>query len=159
MEKTIEETTVVENPVHTVTTSKIVTPQAQIRTEHPQHVYEKKKVIFRSHQVIWYILVLIEVLIGFRVVLLALGANPLSGFASLIYGITTPLVAPFQGIIRSNAAANGASVFEWASLIAAIVYMFVAMGIAYLLQFLKPVSPQEVSEAVDDVPTTVTHPV
>ncbi|MBP7832395.1 MAG: YggT family protein [Candidatus Levybacteria bacterium] len=149
MEEKVEEVTTVSQPESVVKTTRKVEPT--IRTEHPQHVYEKKKVIFRSHQVIWYILVFIEVLIGFRVALLALGANPLSGFTSLIYGITSPLVAPFQGIIRTNVTANGGQAFEWASLIAAIVYLFVAMGIAYLLQFLKPVSPREVSEAVDTV--------
>ena len=69
-----------------------------VQTEHPQKVYEKKKTIFRTYQVIWYILGVIEILLTFRVVLKMLGANISSPFVSLIYVITDPLAAPFRGI-------------------------------------------------------------
>lgn len=162
MEERVEEvTTVSETPTQVVRTTKQVTPP--VRTEHPQKVYAKKKAIFRSHQVIWYILALIEILLGFRITLLALGANPTSGFVSLIYTLTNPLALPFQGILRTYVSSTGSatgSVFEWSSIVAGIVYALIAVGIAQLMQFLKPVTPQEVSEAVDDTPVvTTTHQV
>lgn len=158
MEEKVEEvTTVRQVPEAVVKTTRTVEPTSQVRVEHPQRVYAKKKVIFRSNQIIWYILGLIEILLGFRITLLALGANPSSGFTSLIYTITAPLAVPFQGILRTSVEPSTGAVFEWSSIVAAIVYALIAVGIAQLMQFMKPVSPQEVSEAVDDTPATVTH--
>lgn len=161
MEERVEEeiTTVKQEPEVAVKTTRTINPTPQVRVEHPQRVYAKKKVIFRSHQIIWYILGFIEILLGFRITLLALGANPASGFTSLIYTITAPLAVPFQGILRTSVEPSSGAVFEWSSIIAGIVYALIAVGIAQLLQFMKPVSPQEVSEAVDDTPTTVAQQV
>ena len=61
-----------------------------IKEEAPQKVFDKKKKIFRINQIIWYILGFVEVLLAFRIVLKALGANPNSGFTSFIYSITGP---------------------------------------------------------------------
>lgn len=121
-------------------TTRQVEPQAQ--GEAPQKVYETKKTIFRFNQVIWYILILIEVLLIFRVVLKALGANPLAGFTSLIYAITSPLTIPFNGILGVSITGN--SLIEWSTLIAAIVYVCIAWGLAYLLDLIYPISPKDV---------------
>lgn len=131
----------------TRTTTQVVPPP--VKTEHPQKVFEKKKVIFRTHQIIWYILAVIEVLLGFRMALMALGANPASGFTNFIYAISNPLALPFRGILPINV--TGSSTFEWTTIIAAIVYAVIAYGIVYLIQMLKPVTPHEVSQAVDSV--------
>lgn len=117
-------------------------------TEHPQHVYESKKTIFRAYQVIWYILAVIEVLLAFRMFFRAIGANPYSGFVLLIYGITGLLTAPFMNIVPAYGAGN--SVFEWSTVIAAAVYLLVAWGIVYLFQLVKPVDPEEVEAIVDN---------
>jgi uncharacterized protein YggT (Ycf19 family) len=139
-----EVTTVSSTPERVVKTTTVA---PVVKTEHPQKVYEKKKVIFRAYQVIWYILAVIEVLLIFRVTLKALAANPNSGFASLVYAITDPLALPFQGILRTSVTSG--SVFEWSTIIAAIVYALVAIGLVELFQFLRPVDPHEVSEVVD----------
>lgn len=123
-------------------------PTREAKTEPPQRVYEKKKAIFRSYQVIWYILAVIEILLGFRFVLKIFAANPLSGFTNLVYTISEPLAAPFSGILATTVFGN--SVFEWSTLIAAAVYALIAYGIVYLLQMVKPVTPTEVSEEVDN---------
>ena len=116
--------------------------ELQVKGEAPQKVYEKKKTIFRFNQIIWYILGLVEVLLAFRVALKALGANPFTGFTSLIYSITTPLVAPFNGIL--GVFITGNSTIEWSTIIAAIVYLFVAWGIVYLLDLIYPITPKDV---------------
>lgn len=136
-------TTHPEQVVRKVT--RVETPQ--VRTEHPQKVFEKKKAIFRSYQVIWYILVLVEILLIFRITLKALGANPFAGFTNLIYVITNPLALPFQGILGTNVVEG--SVFEWSTIIAAFVYFLLAWGIVSLFQLLKPVTPKEVENTVD----------
>jgi len=139
---TTEEVTTIEteSPQVIKKTTKQAEPQA--KGEAPQKVYEKKKTIFRFNQIIWYILGFIEVLLVFRAVLKALGANPFAGFANLIYSVTTPLVAPFTGILGVSATGN--SMIEWSTIIAAIVYVCVAWGLAYLLNLIYPISPKDV---------------
>ena len=78
-----------------------------------------------------------------------MGANPASGFASLIYTISAPFAIPFRGILGVSAVPTTGSVFEWSTLIAMVVYAIIAGGIVQLLQLFKPTTPQEVSEAVD----------
>ncbi|OGE33860.1 hypothetical protein A3C59_01930 [Candidatus Daviesbacteria bacterium RIFCSPHIGHO2_02_FULL_36_13] len=103
--------------------------------------------MFRAYQVIWYILGVIEILLVFRVVLKALGANPNSGFTNLIYSLSNPLALPFRGIFQTTVVEG--SVFEYSTLIAGAVYALVAYGIVQLFQFIKPTNPQEVQEKVD----------
>src|SRR5256885_11732132 len=117
-----QEVTAVEHPTRVVKTTKVVPPS--MKTEPPQQVFEKKKVIFRTYQVIWYILAVIEILLAFRVALKALGANPLSGFVSLVYTLSDPLALPFSGILHSTVYTT--SIFEWSTLIAALVYAIIA---------------------------------
>lgn len=70
---------------------------------------------------------IIQFLVGFRFVFLLLGANPNNAFVSWVYDLSSPLIAPFSGILGQSAAsiAQGAvveSVFDWTSLIALLVY-------------------------------------
>lgn len=139
-------TTQTENP-QVVTKVKTVVPPP-VKTEHPQRVFEKKKVIFRSYQIIWYILIFVEVLLVFRMIFKALGANPFSGFVSLIYAVTDPLAFPFSGILRTSV--SGGAVIEWSTIVAAIVYFLIAVALVNLLQFVKPVTPEEVEQKVDN---------
>lgn len=112
------------------------------RGEAPQKVYEKKKTIFRFNQVIWYILGVIEALLLFRVILKALGANSTIGFTNFIYALSTPLAAPFNGILGISISGN--SIIEWSTIIAAIVYLCVAWGLVYLLDLIYPITPRDV---------------
>lgn len=116
--------------------------EPQVKGEPPQKMYDKKKTIFRVNQIIWYILGLIEVLLVFRVVLKMLGANQYVGFTSFIYAITTPLAAPFSGILGTSI--SGSSLFEWSTIIAAIVYLCVAWGLVYLMDLIYPITPSDV---------------
>jgi uncharacterized protein YggT (Ycf19 family) len=135
----------VEYQTQQVTTTQRTNP-VPVEDDPPQVAYEKKKTVFRSYQVIWYILGFIEALLLFRFVLLMLGANPNSGFAQLIYGLSLPFAAPFQGLFPILNA--GPVVFEWTTLVAMFVYFLVAMGITKLLQFFRPTSPEEVERVV-----------
>lgn len=141
--ETQEEVTIADNPQQVVrkTTTSV---EPQVKGEAPQKVFDKKKTIFRFNQIIWYVLSLIEVLLAFRVVLKALAANPFIGFTSLIYSITGPLVAPFQGILGTSVTGN--STIEWSTLIAAVVYVCVAWGLVYLLDLIYPITPRDVEQ-------------
>ena len=131
---TQEEVTIIENQ------SKQAEPQ--VKGEAPQKVYEKKKTILRFNQIIWYILGFVEVLLVFRFVLKALGANQYIGFTNLIYSITSPLALPFRCILGISASGN--SVLEWSTLIAGIVYLCIAWGFVYLLEIMYPITPKDI---------------
>lgn len=147
-EQTETKVTSVSNPApqQVVKTVKTVTPP-EVGHEPPQKVYQTKKAIFRTYQVIWYILGLIEVLLGFRIFLKMLGANPFSGFTDLIYSVTDPLALPFYGIF--GVTVTDRSVFEWSTIVAGIVYALLAYGIIQLMQLVKPTNPREVEQSVD----------
>jgi len=88
--------------------------------------------LWRAKRIIYFIFGAIEALLAVRFVLLALGANEVSGFVRLIYGLSQPFVLPFQGIFGEPTL--GASVIEWASLVGIIVYALVAYGLARLAE-------------------------
>ena len=128
---TIQQTRIVQEPL--------------VKTEHPQKIYETKKSIFRISELIWAILGIVELLLGFRIALKALGADPTSGFANIVYSLSQPLAIPFSGILRTNTGTGG-SVFEWSTLIAAVVYAVIAVGLVHLLGFARPITPEEVEQ-------------
>lgn len=141
--------TVITNPTptQTVQTTKQSVQTLPVEPQSPQKVYQKKKVIFRTYQYIWYILGVIEVLLAFRLLLKMLGANPASPFVNFMYSLSDVFAGPFAGIFGVTATAN--SVLEWSTIIAMIVYLVVAYGIVELLQLMKPTSPEEVEQVVD----------
>jgi uncharacterized protein YggT (Ycf19 family) len=89
---------------------------------------------YRLTQLIYWVFALIEGLIAIRLILKALGANPNAGFAQFIYGITTPLVAPFLGLFANPAYQN--SVLELSSIVALVVYALVAWLLGKLVWIL-----------------------
>lgn len=146
--ETQEVTTVTHQaPEQVVRKTTLVSPPP-VKTEHPQQVFEQKRAIFRTHQIIWYILTVIEVLLAFRMTLKALGANPLSGFTSFIYAASDVFALPFSGILSTSVTAT--SVIEWSTIVAALVYLCIAYGLVHLIQILKPVTPDEVTQSVDN---------
>ncbi len=110
---------------------------------------QKKKVIFRTYQLIWYILGVFEVLLGFRFLLKAFGANPSTPFVRLVYNVSGGLIQPFRGVF-GNFAVEGATL-EWVSLVAMLVYLVIAFGLIHFFQLVKPINPKEVEEVVDNV--------
>lgn len=144
----VEEVTTVLTPTsqQVVRQTKVMRPV--VDSTSPQQSYQTKKAIFRSYQVIWYILGVVEVLLAFRVVLKFLGANSYSEFTNLIYAVSGPFAQPFAGIFQTTASSN--LVFEWSTLIAMAVYAVVAYGVVALFQLVKPTNPEEVDRTVDN---------
>ena len=119
-----------------------------VETGSPQKEYKTKKAIFRTYQVIWYILGTIEVVLAFRVLLKLLGANAQSGFTGFIYGVSNPFALPFAGILGITGVST--MILEWSTLIAMAVYAVVAYGIVALFQLVKPTNEEEVEQTVDN---------
>jgi len=115
----------------------------------PRSTLPEKKVIFRTYQVIWYVLGLFESLLALRFIFRLSGAGTASTFVQLIYGMTAPLIAPFKGIYPTVNVVG--SYFEGITLVAMVIYFLIAWGLIYLFQLVKPVEEAEVEEGVDNV--------
>jgi uncharacterized protein YggT (Ycf19 family) len=112
-------------------------PVQQVQQVEPGAPVERAPVVTpagRLAQVIWLVLGIVEALLIMRVVLKALAANPATWFVQFVYGVTAPLVAPFQGIFPTPATKG--SVLELSSLVAIVVYALVAWGIVRLIAIL-----------------------
>lgn len=91
---------------------------------------------YKTRQGIYYVLGIIEVLLGFRFIFKLLGANPKNGFVSFLYSTAGIFTTPFTGIFNSSVfpglVAN--SVFEPAVIIGMIVYSLIAWGLVSLIR-------------------------
>jgi hypothetical protein len=105
------------------------------------------KPLFRGTQIVWYIVGLINVLLGFRFILKLLGANAQAWFTAFIYNITWPFTAPFLRVF--NISRVEGSIFEWTTLLAMSVYLLIGWGIVKLLIMSRTVSTPEAARKLD----------
>ena len=106
------------------------------------------KPLYRGTQIVWYILSIVEALLVFRFVLKLLGANPVAGFTSFIYGISHFFVAPFLTVFHVTQVAG--NIFEWTTLLAMFVYWILAIGIIKLFLMGKTVSTTEAAAKLNN---------
>ncbi len=86
--------------------------------------------VSKAAQVVWFIVGIIIAFLALRFVLALLGANLANGFASFIYTLSDPFVAPFRGLLQVGEFQAGVSRFELETIIAILVYALVGWGIA-----------------------------
>jgi YggT family protein len=84
------------------------------------------------NRIVWAILVLLEVLLGLRFVLKLIAANPNSGFAAFIYGITSPFTAPFALLVGTPT--FNEMTLEWTTLIAMGIYALFFWGVVTVIR-------------------------
>jgi hypothetical protein len=109
--------------------------------------HSRTKPLFRGTQTVWYVLGIIEVLLGFRFLLKLAAANPSAGFSKFIYSVTSLFAEPFLNVFpRSRIEGN---IFEWTTLLAMAVYALIAWGLIKLFVMSKPVSTPEASVKLD----------
>jgi uncharacterized protein YggT (Ycf19 family) len=89
---------------------------------------------YRAAQIVYLILGIVEALVIARVALKLLAANGDAGFVRFVYGLSAPLVTPFQGVFPTPAG-NG-SVVEFSSLVAIAVYAAAAWAIVRVVSIL-----------------------
>lgn len=85
---------------------------------------------------IYFFFGIIEILLGFRLVLKLAGASLASGFVKAIYDVTGILVLPFNGIFRrvTTEGLETTAILEPATLVALAVYAVAAWGIVRLVR-------------------------
>ena len=148
MTKVHEEKVVYEGsvPKRVVTTTNV--SNSHLNAHH--HADQTTVALYKIYQFIWLILGIIETLLGFRVILKLMAANPVSPFTAFIYDISYPFAYPFLGMVSSPVAPNG-FVFEWSTIIGMLVYAAVAYLLVYALQLIKPASAEEAEEVLEHV--------
>jgi YGGT family len=112
-------------------------PPAGVSSERVEAIatdpYDRRRdTALRLQQAIYLIFGIIEGLIAIRFVLRVLGANPAAGFASFIYGITAPFLAPFVGMFGTPN--FDGSVLELHSIVAIVVYALLAWVLAKIVK-------------------------
>jgi len=98
--------------------------------QHGDHVHEEHVVqnvnleyresVYKISQIIWLLFGGLEALIGIRVILMLIGANPANGFTAFVYQLTQLFLWPFQNLIANPTFQN--MTLEVTSIIAMIVY-------------------------------------
>ena len=88
---------------------------------------EHRQKILKVSQVIWLFVGTVEVLIGLRVLLKLIGANPANDFAGFVYNSAGVFLAPFLDLTGSPS--SGSIVLEIPSLIAMLVHALVGWGV------------------------------
>lgn len=98
----------------------------------------EKKIELKSlipERVVYYMLGILEVLLGFRFLFKLFGANPESGFVSFIYSVSGVFVSPFTTIFMSQPTPgiDTEAIMEFGTIIAMIVYALIAWGVVKLI--------------------------
>jgi YGGT family protein len=92
---------------------------------------ERRELLYKVTQFIWLLFTVLELLIGLRVILKLVAANPGNSFADFIYRYSTPFLQPFFGLTGTPAVQG--SVLEVPSLIAMVVYALIGWLIVRLI--------------------------
>ncbi len=91
---------------------------------------EYRETLYRVTQFVWLLFGGLEALIGIRVLLLLIGANPANWFAMFVYALSDLFLWPFRNIVANPAFQN--HVLEITSLIAMLIYPLIGWAIVRL---------------------------
>lgn len=105
------------------------------------------KPLYRGTQIVWYVLGVLQTLLAIRFILKLLGASPAAGFSSFIYDLSYIFVAPFLNVFQITEV--NASIFEWTTLLAMVIYYLIAWGIVKLFFMGRTVSTPEAASKLD----------
>jgi uncharacterized protein YggT (Ycf19 family) len=86
----------------------------------------------RAIEVCYLTFGIIDALLVIRLVLKLLGANPLAGFSTFVYGLTDIFLAPFKNLLPVVGGSSGA-VLEMSVVIAIIVYALIGWALARVI--------------------------
>lgn len=103
---------------------------------HEEHVVqdvnlEYREAVYKISQFIWLLFGGLEALIGIRVILMLIGANPANLFTAFVYQLSELFLWPFRNIVANPAFQN--HVLEITSIIAMIVYPLIGWAIVRLI--------------------------
>jgi len=120
----------------------------EVRTSQHEAGQEQRVASFKVTQLIWWVLGLLEALLGLRFLFKLIGANPNNPFAIFLYELTDFFVRPFATLTGTPTAGN--MVFEFSTLITMIVYALIAWGLERLFYviFYRPRGPVSTKQTI-----------
>jgi hypothetical protein len=127
---------------------------SEVRTSQSEPGREQRIFTFKATQLVWLVFGILEVLIGLRIGLMLVGANPGSPIVALIYGITSLFLFPFVGLIGSPT--YGSMVLEISSMFAMLVYALIAWVVERTI-WLIFYRPRGSAVAVTETSTSESH--
>jgi uncharacterized membrane protein YuzA (DUF378 family) len=86
-------------------------------------------------RIIYFLLGVLEVILGLRFIFRLLGANQASSFTLALYDFSHVFVGPFNGIFNDQAIGSR-SVFELSTLVAMLIYALIGWGLVSLCRVL-----------------------
>jgi hypothetical protein len=90
-----------------------------------------------ARRVIVLVFGLIQILIGMRIVLLLINAREANGLVSGILNLSQVLVAPFEGILRTDSLKSAGSVLDLAAVVALVGWTVVELILIWVLGFFR----------------------
>lgn len=84
--------------------------------------------------IVYVLITALEALLLIRLLLSLGGANKANQFASFIYQVTAPFVAPFRGLFNISSIVGGRSRLEYEVIVAMVVYGLIAGLVIMLLK-------------------------
>jgi hypothetical protein len=118
-------------PSHSNPVQPVVRQDKEAEKAHAMIETEQRRTLIKISQFIWLGFGVLEGLIGLRILLKLIAANPQSPFAALVYAVTKPFLAPFVGLTPTPAA-NGV-VLEIHAIVALFVYALISVLIERLI--------------------------
>ena len=113
----------------------------EVRTTEREPERERRIFTFKTTQLIWLFLGVLEALLALRILLKLMAANPGNAFAAFLYSVTDIFLLPFVGLTGTPAV--GEMVLELTSIIAMLVYALVGWAVERLVWviFYRPRGP------------------
>ena len=108
---------------------------SQDRKFREKQLTKRQIVLRKTTNFVWWFTGIVEGLIGLRVVLRMMAANPGNPFADFVYALSGVFLWPFQTLVN-NPSAEGGVVLEVSSIIAMMVYLLLAWVFVELLWLL-----------------------
>lgn len=104
---------------------------AQDRSFRDRQLTQRQVALRKATNLVWWFTGIVEGLIGLRVVLRMMAANPGNPFANFVYTVSDVFLWPFQTLVN-NPSSEGV-VLEVSSIVAMIVYLLLAWVFVELL--------------------------
>lgn len=104
---------------------------AQDRSFRDRQLTQRQVALRKATNLVWWFTGILEGLIGLRVVLRMMAANPGNPFANFVYTVSDVFLWPFQTLVN-NPSSEGV-VLEVSSIVAMIVYLLLAWVFVELL--------------------------
>ncbi len=119
--------------------------RAVVRDPLPVDVVDERRVVTTrpsgstvASRIVVLVFGIIQLLIGLRIVLLAIGAREGNAIVSGILSLSQPLVAPFEGILRSDALRASGAVLDLAAIVALVGWTVVELVVLAIARLGRP---------------------